>query len=570
MIRNKPGFAKPTDIPGVVELRAFWWQTPIINCYPQQKRIALRLLVGITPSGDTVAVSDELNVPIKDTLYRISGINIPNPLNYDRTAFGWRYNYTNQLKFDFVQQDFANLKGHEFKAGFEYRAIRLRQDIWDFASGGNVYPSVVDADPKQFAFYVRDKIEFEGLIANVGLRFDYFDPNAYVPADYEIPVKVNNNSDFANPDTLGGAWTWDNGYGIRRDTLNINNPVKVKPYYYISPRIGISHPISENDVLHFTYGHYFQVPQLLRLYSNQWWIFSGAYPRQGNPALKPEKTISYELGIRHAFNPYIYIDITGFYKDIYDLVQSKRYDMHEIDPITGQKIRIGKWYTVYVNEDYATVRGIEIQLSKQIGGGLGILNNLFFDINYTFQVARGSSSSPISNYLNEYYGLAPGFTQEFYLDWDQRHGIVINVGYMIPFIAQSPFRTGWGGSFVWNYGTALPYSPEIRTPRDYLELTNTLRFYSQSVANLNLYKSFIIKGLDLRIFSNVYNLFNNRVLVTYSNQTYWFGYGPNSDACRNGLPTCLGQRAAEGPKGDISVYSLPRITEIGFEINWRR
>jgi outer membrane receptor protein involved in Fe transport len=570
MIRNKPGFADPTRIPGVVELRAFWWQTPIINCYPQQKRIALRLLVGITPSGDTVAVSDELNVPIKDTLYRISGINIPNPLNYDRTAFGWRYNYTNQLKFDFVQQDFANLKGHEFKAGFEYRTIRLRQDIWDFASGGNVYPSVVDADPKQFAFYVRDKIEFEGLIANVGLRFDYFDPNAYVPADYEIPVKVNNNSDFANPDTLGGAWTWDNGYGIRRDTLNINNPVKVKPYYYISPRIGISHPISENDVLHFTYGHYFQVPLLARLYSNQWWIFSGAYPRQGNPALKPEKTISYELGIRHAFNPYIYIDITGFYKDIYDLVQSKRYDMHEIDPITGQKVRIGKWYTVFVNEDYATVRGIEIQLSKQIGGGLGILNNLFFDINYTFQVARGSSSSPISNYFNEYYGLAPGFTQEFYLDWDQRHGIVINVGYMIPFIAQSPFRTGWGGSFVWNYGTALPYSPEIRTPRDYLELTNTLRFYSQSVANLNLYKSFIIKGLDLRIFSNVYNLFNNRVLVTYSNQTYWFGYGPNSDACRNGLPTCLGQRAAEGPRGDISVYSLPRITEIGFEINWRR
>jgi hypothetical protein len=223
-----------------------------------------------------------------------------------------------------------------------------------------------------------------------------------------------------------------------------------------------------------------------------------------------------------------------------------------------------------VNEDYATVRGIEIQLSKQIGGGLGILNNLFFDINYTFQVARGSSSNPNSNYLNEYYGLAPGFTQEFYLDWDQRHGIVINVGYMIPFIAQSPFRTGWGGSFVWNYGTALPYSPEIRTPRDYLELTNTLRFYSQSVANLNLYKSFIIKGLDLRIFSNVYNLFNNRVLITYSNQTYWFGYGPNSDACRNGLPTCLGQRAAEGPNGDISVYSLPRITEIGFEINWRR
>ncbi len=567
IIRNDPNFAASTDIPGVYELRSFWWQTPIIQCYPQN-RVATRLLVGVTQRGDTVTVTDKDASILKDTLYSLSGLYIPTPNGYDRTAFGWRNNYTNQFRIDFVQQDFMRLKGHEFKTGIQYQDIRLKQDIWDFAAGGNVYPSVVDANPKQFAIYARDKIEFEGLIANVGLRLDYFDPNAYNPADFEIPVKINGNSDFANPDTLNGAWLWDGGYGIRRDTLNINNPVKVKPYYYLSPRIGISHPISENDVLHFTYGHYFQVPSFNRLYSNQWWIFSGAYPRQGNPALKPEKTISYELGVRHAFNPYLYIDVTGFYKDVYDLVQSKRYDMVEIDPITGGRVRIGKWYTIYENSDYASIRGIEIQLSKQVGGP-SLLNFLVFDINYTFQVARGSASSPTSNYLNEYYGLAPGFTQEFYLDWDQRHGIVINVGYNVPLVPNNPV-SGFGGTLVWNYGTGLPYSPEIRTPRDYLELTNSLRFYTQSVANLNVYKLFNILGSELRLFANVYNLFNNRVLVTFSNSTYWFGYGPDSNACRTGSDQCLGLRAAEGPDGDISVYSLPRITEIGFEINWRR
>ncbi|MCX7948157.1 MAG: TonB-dependent receptor [candidate division WOR-3 bacterium] len=568
-IKVNPNFSESTGIPNVLEVKSFWWNSLILGCYPQDRR-NITLVTGITQTGDTITTTLEdprVNQQGFKRLFLLSNLKLPTPSGYDRSSFWWVRNYTDQIRFDYVAQDFFNLKNHEVKAGFEYRNIRLKQDDWDFASGTNLYPDIVDANPKSYAFYVRDKIEFEGLIANVGLRFDYFDPNAYIPADFDVPIKEEYYSiiNTITPDALDGAFTWDRGYGIRRDTLIMYNPVKVKPTYYISPRIGISHPISENDVLHFTYGHYFQVPQLVRLYMNQWWIAQGAYPIMGNPSLKPEKTISYELGIRHAFNPYSFIDITGYYKDIYDLIQTKSYYIHFIR--NGVKERQAKWYTVYVNEDYASVRGLEIQLSKQLGGFLPFL---FFDLNYTFQVARGSNSSPNANYLNNYYGIAPGYTQEYYLDWDQRHGVVLNIGLNVPLSNNNVWLSGFGGSLIYTYGTAQPYSPQLRSPRDVLELTNSLRFYGQNNVDLNLFKLYNVLGADIRFFANIYNLLNDKELITYSDLDYWSAFGPNSTYCQNNQPECQGLSAAEGQTRDISVYNAPRNVEIGIEINWRR
>ncbi|HAH50674.1 MAG TPA: TonB-dependent receptor, partial [Balneola sp.] len=41
--------------------------------------------------------------------------------------------------------------------------------------------------PRNYSAYIQDKIEFDNLIINVGLRFDYFDPNSRVVSDLEDP-----------------------------------------------------------------------------------------------------------------------------------------------------------------------------------------------------------------------------------------------------------------------------------------------------------------------------------------------------------------------------------------------
>ena len=103
--------------------------------------------------------------------------------------------------------------------------------------------------------------------------------------------------------------------------------------------------------------------------------FVGLY---GNPDLKAQKTVMYEIGFRQEFfNDYL-IDITGFYRDVRDWITAG-------PPIATQ---IGVTYSIYTNKDYANVKGITLTLNKRF------TNNFSFDLNYTYQVAEGTNSRP--------------------------------------------------------------------------------------------------------------------------------------------------------------------------------
>lgn len=88
--------------------------------------------------------------------------------------------------------------------------------------------------------------------------------------------------------------------------------------------------------------------------------------------------------------------------------------------------------------------------------------------------------------------------------------------------------------------------------------------------DLNLFKLYNVLGADIRLFANVFNLLNDKELITFSDSDYWNAFGPNSTYCRNNAPECQGLSAAEGQTRDITVYNAPRNVEIGVEINWRR
>ena len=45
--------------------------------------------------------------------------------------------------------------------------------------------------PITISGYIQDKIEYDNLIINVGLRLDYFDPNAQIPSDPRDPDITN-------------------------------------------------------------------------------------------------------------------------------------------------------------------------------------------------------------------------------------------------------------------------------------------------------------------------------------------------------------------------------------------
>jgi len=117
-------------------------------------------------------------------------------------------------------------------------------------------------------------------------------------------------------------------------------------------------------------------------------------------------------------------------------------------------------------------------------------------------------------------------------------------------------------NLVYTYGTGYPYSPPLRNPRDVLERTNSYRYPGTQNADLNLYKLFKVMGSDLRLFVNIYNLFNDNEYLTYSSTDVYFQCLQDPRLC-NGNPV-------EGVQGDVTVYNQRRTFEVGFQFNWRQ
>ena len=369
---------------------------------------------------------------------------------------------------------------HEIKTGFMYKKYDLNYFHADVASGGNYYMEKHHTHPYQWAAYFRDKIEARGMVVNAGVRVDYFNSNTYYPADWSDPV--------TNP-TTGGE---------------IKNPIKAKPRWQISPRLGISHPITDRDVLHFTYGHYFEVPRLYYLlrHAGTWYMY-GAFGLYGNPNMNVERTISYEVGVEHAITRDFKIDVSGFYKDIVGLATTKQIYRSATD-----------WYGLYTNGDYGHARGLELTLKKRPTRA-GLWAPISGTISYTFMIAKGRYSSAYASY-HAVWANQRLMTKEHYLDWDERHTIAANIDIRIPGI-------GTGINIIYRYGSGLPYTPPARDP--YIQPINEARRPPTTTTDIKLRQPFRVKGNELMLFFDILNAFDKTNLNSISDVQWYEQYG---------------------------------------------
>ena len=330
---------------------------------------------------------------------------------------------------------------HQLKSGVELKFFEISDHDVDMASGGNVYGQNFDAEPRLYGGWFEDKMEFEGLVLNLGIRADVFDINwTDYPSDITDPVE----------DPVNGG--------------EVKDPVSIDPKTYWSPRLGVAFPITERDLLSFNYNRNFQIPILQFAFTNVNWDFSGAFPLVGNPNLEPERTTSYELTLRHQFSEDLVIVGTGFYKDISGLTDTRQvfYDARN-------------WYGLYVNQDYGNVRGVELSLEKRFS------NFYSGNISYTYSVAKGKSSTARQNYDNAWADNLIR-TTESYLNWDQRHTIYGNLQFMIPkgtHLFHSTALDEVTLSLIGRYGSGLPYSSPAKDkdpPINDKRLPHTLAF----------------------------------------------------------------------------------------------
>ncbi len=356
---------------------------------------------------------------------------------------------------------------NEVKFGGAYKKHWLRYfNVYDPTRN---FPYINDYSTRPFEMgvYAQDKIEFPYLVINAGLRYDYLNANAK----------------------------------FRNDPLDPTSVVTVKPRSQFSPRIGIAHPISDRTKLHFAYGHFFQNPEYQYLFENRQYDLNVREPLFGQASLDAERTIAYEVGISHQFSDRIAVDLTAYYKDITGLIGTRYYFPYVDGRYTG--------YTLYVNEDYANVKGFEINLDirpdKYFSGGL----------TYTYSVSRGSASSETEQY--------PGTqesTQLYYLDFDKTHVFNLSAAFTIP-EGEGPdfFGSRWMErmdiSIIGRAASGYPYTPSGRDV-GFVE-KNSLRMPATYTIDLMVGKEFpVISNYTVRLFVEVLNLTDHRnVLYVY-------------------------------------------------------
>ena len=322
------------------------------------------------------------------------------------------------------------------------------------------------------AIFLKDKIETEGMIINAQLRYDFWYPGKQV-----------------------GEWIDP----VTGDTL------ETKLRGRLSPRIGVSYPITENDRLRFNYGHYSQVPEFQYIYQRASQGAS-AYKLYGNPGIDVEKQISYEFGLDHNVSPRFSVGLTGFFKDYRGLVDAEEVG---VAPRNGH---------VFANKDYGNARGLEVRLRKLRS------NYTWAEASYTLSWAQGKSSSDRQNYDYDYNN-RPLPIREFPLDWDRRHSLMVNFDFRVP-DDQGPVIGGvrmpdrWGVNVLWQFDTGLPYTATDEDGnRLYGETENASRMPYNDTVDLRANKDFTFGPVDYGFVVDVRNVFNRRNVLTVHTDT---------------------------------------------------
>ncbi len=328
-----------------------------------------------------------------------------------------------------------------------------------------------------------------GMIMNAGLRYDRIYPETYYMTDILRPTESE----------------------MKKTTYK----------EMISPRLGVSYPISEKMAFRFSYGVYYQFPHYYLVYqgiNEEESVYPnyslGEVTQIGYGNIDPERTTSYEAGVQVAFTPKVSLNATAFYRDISDL--------------TGLKTIYGpRTYQLFTNDAYGIARGVELALKANISRNF----NLF--INYTYSRVDASKQS------TWYVPLYP-INRTFIADWDIPHNVSFDIEY--------EHASHFGMSMIGNMSSGYPYSPSLLNP-------NSERGPMQKNLDVNLYKRFKWLGFNQTFFIHITNVFNER-------NVYWV----YADTGKPGVDA--NDATSDDYTRDPTVWGPPRHIRIGITINY--
>jgi outer membrane receptor protein involved in Fe transport len=409
----------------------------------------------------------------------------------------------------------AEFQGSQIDFGSDgtlaYQDVNGKQSLVRYIDSPPAYPGVQTYHPVSGAAFVQDMVEWNDLTVRAGVRFEFFNGRSTIPGDLANPANAIPGAPPASP-------------------------LRTTPKYSVAPRLGISYPITERSSIFFSYGHFYQLPNLGDMYRNSDYsrlslLQAGTidYGVFGNPDVRPEKTVHYEFGYKHAVTDWLGISVNAFYKDIRDLL-----GVQFVNTYTGAQ------YSRLSNIDFGNVTGFTLSLDQR---RIGIVSTT---LDYTWQMAQGNSSDPQETANLAAAGFDPR-PRQVPFNWDQRHTVNLTIQVSNP--------ESYSLSTIMRYASGQPYTPSLGSGFGSQIEHNSGRKPDGFLVDLRFEKYFKIAGWNVSAFARVFNLFNT---------TFFNGFIFQNTGSPDYSLTPIADRTT---LADPTRYYPPRRIEVGLSLN---
>ena len=450
---------------------------------------------------------------------------------------------------DLLDWEFSAYR-NAYTTNIGYNIFGEETDAYDETSHGSA-----PGNPVSSRFYLQDQIEYNDVVVKAGVSFESWAPNTQGPDG-----DGDGKADDAGLDNIN----------TKNNRIDRTGWADAETHTAIHPRLGFSFPITDKTAFRAQYGSYWQEPALAyvylsdsRLAAN---ISQGNMVTTPNPAMKPERTTSYEVGFTQQIGSSAALDIVGFYKEISDYMQL----VNRTILLNGSEFNLA----YYGTGDFGVTRGMSVNLSMRR------LKGFLAEFNYTLMEARGTGSDPASNFNIAWIGEDyPTIINR--LDFDQKHTGSAVVDYRTG--ESAGVLSGLGLSAIYSFGSGQAYTPAqmVSTIFDRgwnkpLSAINAASMPWYNNLDLRVEKTFNISGYSLNVYALMLNALNQENVKNVIPTTG----RPDTDGW---LETAAGQiwlqsQLAKYPDADAaslygdrlrspSNYGSPRMLRFGLQVS---
>lgn len=263
-----------------------------------------------------------------------NGFTSPNlPKSYKKTDWTGAGDYSSHPEKIYnldVTKAWENVGGkHTILTGFSFKQEEMNQERYNLSawrdrkSKTSMY-AIDQGKVKNLALYLQDEFKIsEPFTLYAGVRYDHFKKGA-------------------------GKFWWDSKYDYSSEG---------KSYNEISPKLALSYKADDTTNFYISYGHSFNPPPLYNIYRYGGAGMGNVIP---NPALDPETSNTFELGVKKQFGKTTELSV--------NLYQIKTKDKVAYTYFKGVDPKDKKYKTLYkqyINYGREKRRGVEFDVQHQ-------------------------------------------------------------------------------------------------------------------------------------------------------------------------------------------------------------